>query len=173
MRWLAILVVAGGLLSIALTQRAGEDVMHKQAAQTYENLANAIIAVRETENALVLGILWHSHALAGENLASARDGTSRGRVAHLEAAAREITNIANEGDSRVQAVRQRLLKAGHHHNTDTETQEDYIFIDSEEKARMLELATQISRLGPKATPEAIDEVSATLTKAFMAATKPE
>ena len=72
------------------------------------------------------------------------------RQAHLEAAATEITNIANEGDKRIQAVRQRLTKAGHTHNTDEDTKDDYMFIDSKEKKELLDLGRKVARLGADA-----------------------
>ena len=77
------------------------------------------------------------------------------RQAHLEAAATEITNIANEGDKRIQAVRQRLKKAGHTHNTDEVTKEDFMFIDSKEKKPLLEFGRKVARLGANASADDI------------------
>ena len=74
-----------------------------------------------------------------------RDGSR-----HLEAAAAEVANIANEGDKRIQAIRQRLAKAGHTHNTDVETKADYMFVTNREKKGLLDLAGRIGRAG--ATP---------------------
>src|SRR5262245_27480077 len=96
---------------------ASEETMDRSAAATYENLATAIIAVEPTEDELVKSILLGYHAAAvGHLRAAASDAANR--EAHLEAAAAMIAAIANEGDKRIQAVRQRLAKAGHTHNTD-------------------------------------------------------
>src|SRR5271168_4144063 len=111
----AILV---GLLALAIHQRADSRTQapsratsaEEVAAVTYEHLATAIIEIESTEDALVKSILIGYHAAAQGHLrAAARD--AQGRVGHLEAAAAEVTNIANEGDKRIQAVRQRLAKA--------------------------------------------------------------
>ncbi len=101
---------------------------------------------RAVEDQLVKSILIGYHAAAQGHLkAAARD--AQGRVGHLEAAAAEVTNIANEGDKRIQAVRQRLAKAGHTHNTDVETKADYMFITNRERKGLVELAGKIGRAG--------------------------
>jgi hypothetical protein len=123
-------------------------------ATTYEHLATAIIAMHETENSLVYSLLANYAAAARAHLAHAADASGMERKQMLEAAATQITNLANEGDKRVLAVRQRLLKAGHHHNTDEATQEDFMYIDSGEKAALLAFAGSVARM-PSATPEMI------------------
>ncbi len=124
----------------------GGDSAAQVAASTYEHLATAIIEIEATEDALVKSILIGYHAAAQGHLkAAARD--AQGRVGHLEAAAAEVTNIANEGDKRIQAVRQRLAKAGHTHNTDVETKADYMFITNRERKGLVELAGKIGRAG--------------------------
>src|SRR5690242_17095904 len=84
-------------------------------AATYERLATTIIAVRETENTLVSEILNNYRQLADDQLRAAQDDATN-RAARMEAAAEEVTNIANEGNKSVQAIRQRLAKAGHAHH---------------------------------------------------------
>jgi hypothetical protein len=144
----------------------------KVAASTYESLATAIIAIEATEDELVKGILIGYHSAAqGRLRAAARD--AQGRVGHLEAAAAEVTNIANEGDKQIQAVRQRLAKAGHTHNTDVETKEDYMFITNREKKGLLDLAGRIARAGAGASTAAIEQLGAELAGAFGAAIAPE
>jgi hypothetical protein len=123
------------------------------AASTYEHLATAIIEIEKTEDELVKSILIGYHSAAQGHLkAAARD--QAGKVGHLEAAAAEVTNIANEGDKRIQAVRQRLAKAGHTHNTDVESKADYMFITNRERKGLLDLASRIARAGD-AEPEAL------------------
>src|SRR3954452_16512907 len=117
------------------------------AASTYEHLASAIIEIEATEDELVKSILIGYHAAAQNHLKAApRDAA--GRTAHLEATAAEVANIANEGDKRIQAVRQRLAKAGHTHNTDVETKEDYMFVTNKEKKGLVERAAKIARAAP-------------------------
>lgn len=149
--WLAALPVPFILPQVVDRQKA----MHEASAVTYEHLATAIVEIRRTEDALVRGILLHHAAAARMHLeaaAAAGGGDARDR---LESAAQEIAAIANEGDKRVQAVRQRLLEAGHHHHTDAETQEDYIFIDGKEKQALLALAERAGKLAADPSPAAI------------------
>jgi hypothetical protein len=137
--------------------------MERSAAATYESLATAIIAIEATEDELVKSILLGYHAAAQGHLRMAiRD--EKGRRGHLEAAAAEIANIANEGDKRIQAVRQRLAKAGHTHNTDVETKEDYLFVNSKEKTKLLALAKRTGNLGEDAKAEDIRDVEEDLSK---------
>lgn len=142
------------------------------AASTYEHLATAIIEIEATEDELVKSILiGYNSAAQGHLKAAVRD--AQGRHGHLESAAAEIANIANEGDKRIQAIRQRLAKAGHTHNTDVETKEDYMFITNKEKKGLLELAGKIGRLGADAEPAAIEALAAQVDEQFKAAIAPE
>jgi hypothetical protein len=139
------------------------------AASTYEHLATAIIEIEATEDELVKSILiGYQSAAQGHLKAAARD--AQGRVGHLEAAAAEITNIGNEGDKRIQAVRQRLAKAGHTHNTDMETKADYMFVTNKEKKGLLDLAAKIARAGADAD---LDALGVELSRQFEAAIAPE
>lgn len=142
------------------------------AASTYEHLATAIIEIEATEDELVKSILIGYHTAAQNHLRAAI-GDAPGRVGHLEAAAAEVTNIANEGDKRIQAVRQRLAKAGHTHNTDVETKSDYMFVTNREKTGLVALASRIGRAGANATSADIQNLGAELARAFQAAIAPE
>lgn len=142
------------------------------AASTYEHLATAIIEIEATEDELVKSILIGYHTAAQNHLRAAlRD--AQGRVGHLEAAAAEITNIANEGDKRIQAVRQRLAKAGHTHNTDVETKGDYMFVTNREKKGLLDLASRVARAGANATEADLRTLGEDLARTFDAAIAPE
>jgi len=141
------------------------------AVQSYEHLATAIIEVRKTEDSVVLSILAAHHRAAQTHLDAAAAGKHAGK--NLEAAAEEITHLANEGDKRVQAVRQRLKKAGHTHNSDADTKEDYLFIDSKEKKALLEAAKAIAQLGEKGTSEQIHAAAKSLATDFKKAVASE
>jgi hypothetical protein len=145
----------------------GADTAATVAASTYEHLASAIIEIEATEDELVKSILIGYHSAAQGHLkAAARD--PQGRTAHLEAAAAEVTNIASEGDKRIQAVRQRLAKAGHTHNTDVETKADYMFITNRERKGLVDLASRIARSGD-ADPETLATELSRLFHAAIAA----
>ena len=152
--------------------KSREESMDKSAAATYEHLATAIIAIEETEDELVKSILLGYHAAAQGHLnAAIRDEANR--VMHLEDAATEVADIANEGDKRIQAVRQRLAKAGHTHNTDAVTKEDYMFINSKEKKELIALAKRIGQMGAGAKTADIRAVQDELASTFDKAVAPE
>ena len=141
------------------------------AVESYEVLATVIIEVRKTEDAVVKTILMHHYQAAQEELRTAEAGKDVKK--HLESAATEITYIANEGDKRVQAIRQRLAKAGHTHISDVDTKEDYLFINSKEKKSLLAAAKSIAQLGDKAKPDEIAAESKSLAEQFKKAVSPE
>jgi hypothetical protein len=153
----ASLLVSTGLVSA--------DPSLDAAVVSYEHLSTVIIEVRKTEDQVVNTILRRHYAAAAEHFKAAGAQAS-GRGKHLEEAAAEITNIANEGDKRVQAIRQRLAKAGHTHNTDADTKEDYMFIDSKEKKALLALAKKVAQLGDKATTADVTSAAKELGTAF-------
>lgn len=133
------------------------------AVSTYENLATAIIAIEKSEDDLVKTILLGYHLGAQRHLRMAQSDAAN-RKAHLEAAAAEITNIANEGDAAIRAIRQRLAQAGHTHNTDVETKEDYMFVTNREKKDLLALAQKVGATGADATVDDIEKASAMLSE---------
>ena len=141
------------------------ETMDRSAAATYEHLATAIIAIEATEDELVKSILLGYDAAARGRLKAAV-ADQPGRRAHLEAAATLIADIANEGDKRIQAVRQRLSKAGHTHNTDADTKEDYLFINSKEKKALIELAKRVGQMGENSSADDIKAVEAELASLF-------
>jgi len=162
------LCLVATLLVLAATVANADEDRHASSAAAYEHLANAIIEIRATEDALVAGILSHHYAAALEQLQMAQ--SMKMTEPHMQKAAEEITAIANEGGKAVQAIRQRLLQAGHHHHTDAETDEDYIWIDGKEKKAFIDLAGKVARVNRVEDVQSrIDE----LTKMFQAAMKPE
>jgi hypothetical protein len=170
------LIVGASLLAYqqAKSQPANsrEESMDRSAASTYEHLATAIIAIEATEDELVKSIILGYHAAAQGHLRAAiRD--EEGRRGHLEAAAAQIANIANEGDKRIQAIRQRLAKAGHTHNTDVVTKEDYILINSKEKKALIALAKQVGQMDAKSKADEIRDAAQELSSLLDKAVAPE
>ena len=169
----AVVLVA----ALAATPPAARDEQMKAAkengAQTYEHLATAIIEIRKTEDGLVKGIVMHNAGAADASLARAARAEGGDKKQALERAADEITNAANEGDKPVQAVRQRLSKAGHTHHTDAETKEDYIWIDGKEKKKLVDLAQLISKMGDNASADDINKARGELREIMSGALKDE
>lgn len=165
-------ILIGGVALLTLqafgqtkTAEKSEQAMDQSAALTYEHLATAIIEIERTEDELVKSILLGYNAAAKGHLRMAASD-ERARAAHLESAATVIGDIANEGDKRIQAVRQRLSKAGHTHNTDVVTKEDYMFINSKEKKDLLALSRKVAQLGGKASADDIKAVGSELETLF-------
>ena len=171
----AVCVAAIVILGIAATPRDRSEEMKaakQNTAETYEHLATAIIEIEATEDALVKSILIGYHMAAQAHLKAA-DRDAAGRTTHLEAAAAEVANIANEGDKRIQAIRQRLAKAGHTHNTDVETKADYMFVTNREKKGLLDLASRIGRAGADAKAADLEALGSQLADQFQMAIAPE
>jgi hypothetical protein len=139
----ALLIGAVSLGQAGDAKSAEADQAYNSAIATYEHLATAIIEIEATEDRMVETFLRHYHQEAQRHLKMAESDTKEN---HFEAAAAQITNIANEGDKKVQAIRQRLAQAGHTHNTDESTKEDYMFIDSKEKKALVDLAKKVGQL---------------------------
>jgi hypothetical protein len=161
--------LAFALQAQSQTRKAPESAtMDSVSANTYEHLASAIIEIEKTEDELVKSILVGYHTAAQNHLKAAQQDASN-RASHLEKAAAEIANIANEGNAKIRAIRQRLAQAGHTHNTDVETKEDYMFVTNREKKGLLELAQKI---GGGAQSD-IAALSTTLADVFDKAIAPE
>ena len=169
--WLAALLVSAILPVSRLSAADATSLPLDAAVDTYEHLATVIIEVRKTEDGVVKSILASHYTAAQAYLKAAEQG--KDVLKNLEAAAAEISNVANEGDKRVQAIRQRLSKAGHTHISDVDTKEDYLFINSKEKKALLDAAKAIVMLGAKATPEKIAAASKNLESIYTKAVAPE
>jgi hypothetical protein len=141
------------------------------AVESYESLATVIIEMRRTEDAVVKTILVHHYNAAQDHLQAAQSG--EGVLKHLEAAATEVTYVANEGDKRVQAIRQRLSMAGHTHLSDVDTKEDYLFVNSREKKALLDAAKELVQLGGGAKAEQMAAAAKKLEGLFRATVAPE
>ncbi|MHC4080566.1 MAG: hypothetical protein ACYS15_12430 [Planctomycetota bacterium] len=172
MKTMTALLVAG-TCAVGIQQTGGPPAAHNATVQAYEHLATAIIANRNAEDSLVKGILHHHYAMARRSLRASLEAAGADRSTYLESAATHISYIASEGDKPVQAIRQRLLKAGHHHHTDAETQDDYIFVDSGEKKMLFDLARRISQSGRSATDVELRAAQRELTSLFTAVMVPE
>lgn len=162
-------VLLGGAL---LGADAAKETSLDAAVESYEHLATVIIEVRRTEDSVVKTIIAHHYHAAQHHLQAAAAAES-GRGKHLEEAANEIVNLAQEGDKRVQAIRQRLAKAGHTHISDADTKEDYLWISSKEKQGLLAAAKSIAQLGDKGTKDQVTAAAKDLEAQYNKAMVPE
>jgi len=125
-----------GLCAVAvlLTAGATRQETPKPMVACYDSLADAILAVKQTEADFVLSLLdGHFHA--------AQAFVTRGDGARASA---EMALFANEGDNAIGGVRKRLLEGGHHHNAEGEAKGIYepgfVVVTRDAKQKALEAA---------------------------------
>jgi hypothetical protein len=135
----------------------------KTSVDTYESLADAILAVKRTEADFVRSLLdGYRHA--------AENAMKRGDV---ETAAAYVALFGNEGCNAVGGVRKRLLEGGHHHNAAGEAQgifdPGYVIVTKETKAKALAASAALRKAGDDAARrKAWDDFAALAAKALAA-----
>jgi hypothetical protein len=127
---------------------------------TYNALADAILAVKRTENDLVRSILAAAYAHAQVQFDRAQRAIAAGDAktaqGAVESLAADVGQLATEGDNSVANVRKRLLEGGHHHNSAGEAQglydEGFVVVTRAAKQKLLESSRAIgqSAQAPKA-----------------------
>ncbi len=134
-------------------QRISETATPAPLVETYRSLADAILAHKATEKALVHSILsmTYQHAEMTFDQAMAKIGDGRGARAEIETLADLVSQLGNEGDAQVAAVRKKLLEGGHHHNAAGEQKGIYdpgfVIVTRTAKKTFLQAATAIGRMG--------------------------
>lgn len=127
---LAIAIAVATLIPAAAFAQESPPAM----VSTYEALADAILAIKQTEADFVRSLLAHHFEAGHMHLA----------LEHPEQAAIEMVLFANEGDNAVAGIRKRLLEGGHHHNAAGEAEgiyePGYVIVTKEAKAGMLAAA---------------------------------
>jgi hypothetical protein len=156
-----VMAIAAGLAgaSPALAQEHATGTPPSMVA-TYNSLADAILAVKKTEDALVRSILGAAYAHANVELARARAAIKANDMKTAQAAienlASDVAQIASEGDSAVGAVRKRLVEGGHHHHADGEAKgvydEGFVVVTRTAKQAFLDASRSIGQMAraPKA-----------------------
>lgn len=147
-------LVAAGFATILPALAAGPDTSSTPAplVSTYRSLADAILAVKESESNLVKSILATTYGHAEATLAEARAKMKAGQPpkAELEKLAALVSQLGNEGDASVSGIRKRLLEGGHHHNAQGEAQgiydEGFVVVTRSAKKVFLDAAGGIGKL---------------------------
>jgi hypothetical protein len=131
-----------------------------EMVQTYNTLADGILALKRTEENIVKSILAATLAHGQGTLSRAQraiqGGDAKAATAAVEALAADASQLATEGDNAVGAVRKRLLEGGHHHNAAGEAQgifdEGYVIVTKKAKAELLASSRAIAGMAsaPKA-----------------------
>lgn len=119
---------------------------------TYEALADTILGAKNAESGLVLSILsvTYRHAEGVAHGAISKIGAGEDARGDLEKLAALVSQLGNEGDAAVAAVRKRLLEGGHHHNAAGEAQgiydEGFVVVTRAARKSFLQSATEIAKM---------------------------
>jgi hypothetical protein len=146
----AICVIA--LSATALPAAQAESGTPQQLVQTYDSLADAILAAKKTEWNLVHTILatTYGHAEAAAKEAMTKLEAGQDASASIERLAALVAQMGNEGDAAVAAIRKRLVEGGHHHHASGEQQGIYdpgfVIVTREAKKGFLEASKKIAQM---------------------------
>ena len=133
---------------LTATLLAGAQGTPKSMVDTYGSLADAILAVKQTEKNFVRSLLdGHRHA-----------ADSYYETGQFEKAAAEMALFGNEGDNAIAGVRKRLLEGGHHHNAEGEAkgiyEPGYVVVTKAVKKKCLEASAAMRAAKDDAAREA-------------------
>jgi hypothetical protein len=134
----------------------------RQLVETYDSLADAILAAKKTEWNLVHSILstTYSHAEGAMQEARAKLAAKQDAAAAVERLATLVSQLGNEGDAAVAAVRKRLLEGGHHHNAAGEEQGTYdpgfVIVTRDVKKALLESGKRIAQMAKSPNASALE-----------------
>ena len=183
-------VLRGGLLALAFPALCAAPAQARQAATSpatpteivasYETLADAILALKRTEENLCRSILAAAYAQGELELARAKKAiaASDAKTAQgaLESLAAAVGQIATEGDNAVAGVRKRLLDGGHHHNAAGEAQglfdEGFVIVTRAAKQKLLESSRAIGQLSRAPKADALDAEWKKVTAVYAELMKP-
>lgn len=139
---------------------------------TYDTLADTILASDKTEHNLVKSILSATYRHAEAALGNAKTAIKSGGDAKgaIERLAALVSQLGNEGDASVAAVRNRLVKGGHHHNAKEEQQgiydEGFVIVTRAAKKSFLDSATRIGKLAMAPDAKALDAEWGAVSKQY-------
>lgn len=135
------LLAAGALAATLMAVAPQPQTTPAPTTATYASLADAILAIKNTEANFVRSLL-NGHYQAADAL------MQRG---NFQEAAAEMALFANEGDNAIGGVRKRLLEGGHHHNADGEAkgvyEPGYVVVTRKAKATALGLSAKMRSAG--------------------------
>jgi hypothetical protein len=159
---LVVLFLVGGFLTSNLAAGPTTAATPNELVATYRTLADAILSAKQTESNLVLSILATAHGHAEAAIAEARAKTKAHQPAkaELERLAALVSQLGNEGDASVAAVRKKLLEGGHHHNASAEQQgiydEGFVIVTRAAKKVFLEAAGNLGKMSQAPHPAGLE-----------------
>jgi hypothetical protein len=155
-----IKLLAGTVAVVCLLAGMGGGSLYAQQPATtpselvmaYDQLADTILAAKKTEWHMVQSILatTYNHAQGTFATAQRKLGAGKDVRADLEKLADLVSQLGNEGDAAVAAIRKRLVEGGHHHNVKGEEQgiydEGFVIVTRKAKKAFLDAAGNIGRM---------------------------
>jgi hypothetical protein len=159
---LVVVLLAGGVAAPPRSQGAEATGTPRELVNAYASLADTILAAKKTEWGLVQSILATTYGHAQAALAGARSRIQSGKDARadLEKLASLVSQLGNEGDAAVGAVRKKLVEGGHHHHAAGEQQglydEGFVIVTRAAKKVFLDAAGKIGRMAAAPDAAALD-----------------
>ena len=158
-----IVLVVAFVLVAAASYALAAVATEKSLVDTYDKIADGILAANHAETAIVKAILA-GHRGHGEAAAAA--GKWDDVAAH-------VALWANEGDNAVGGIRKRLLEGGHHHNAEGESkgvfEPGYVVVTVEAKKKALDVVARMQAAKDDAARKALWAEFAKLAEATEAA----
>ncbi len=149
---LAVVVLLAATSSISL---AGDTGTPAPLVATYDSVADTILASKQSEWNVVHSILATTYRHAEGVMAKATRKIEAGKPARseLEDLAELVSQLGNEGDASVAAIRKRLLDGGHHHHSSGEEQgiydEGFVIVTRAAKKVFLDSGKRIAKMSRK------------------------
>jgi riboflavin biosynthesis pyrimidine reductase len=147
-----LILVATAALQAPISAAGGDTTgTPEQLVATYRSLADTILAAKKTEWNMVSSILatTYRHAEVTLGQARAQIQAKKDAKADVEKLAALISQLGNEGDAAVGAVRKKLVEGGHHHHASEEQQgiydEGFVIVTKAAKKVFLDAAGQIGK----------------------------
>lgn len=156
-----VAIAACGIVAIA-----ADTATPSELVKTYDSLATVIVGSQQTEHDLVLSILATTYGHAEATLAAAKAKIDAGQDARadVETLATLVSQLGNEGDAAVAAIRKRLIEAGHHHHHHHHAKgeeeqlydEGFVVVTRAAKKVFLDAAARIGKMASNPDAAALD-----------------
>jgi len=179
---LALLVAIAVVGTAGAAARAGHGMegpssgTPAELVSTYSSLADAILASQETEYNLVHSILAVTYGHADATVREIHAKLMRGEDVKMdmERLADLVSQLGNEGDAAVAAIRKRLIEGGHHHHHHAKAEDEgmydegFLIVTRTAKKRFLDTAGEIGKMAGTATAAGVDEQWKKVSSQYMA-----
>ena len=126
----------------------------------YETLSDQILKDRQRELEIVAALLKIYAADADKALATVATTAGAARNDALKVAIESITEVAQEGDKAVDAIKLKLRKGGHHHNQEEGSADEYIYVNAKAKTALMAEAEKLRKALAGSQPLTAAEVDA-------------